>query len=986
MRKFYYIFLLTFSLSNPVLLKGQDNTAKDQSLKDINSQGLSNWLMNEVFALSSLKNTINATKIKNEEEIKTKIAEFEKGTGIKVNIINYYNDNSFWPLLVNSINKQQPNVSTNDPVLNLEIIYKKDKTGGVIGIDIVCSPSQGLLSSGAVSESKAKEVEKQVMTPICENKQYTEVEIKDAKEAVIAGLDHLKGVSKYPQLASSACVEVKIHVGKDQVVCKGEETTLGADPILRDASGVELTMAKNNHWEIKWYDENGNKISDKFNPNVSHKLSNLYTAKLFKDGNYQCEEKVNYTVLNVNNPPNMEACIGEEINLSNTSLGKYFSEGAAKDLDFEWIIERNNKTSNYKNQTPPPLIVLSPIKVKLKAIKGSVSCERSFDINLKKDFVSVEYNYGNGWEEFNEKKFPELLVKEGDNLKFRYKLKNENCGQGCNYLWKLGSVEKKGSEVDFNFGIDQKYGQYLELHCNGNPIIGVPVWVLSNEVVNLYGESVIDETFKFLYECWGSYKEQKEGIVPRCLWIGQEKRPFDDIDRAVLAGIIDAAFDDVKSTYDIFRFIKAWDMTGGLFFTKESEEIRRTTISIIAHIHKNGLPNIKDQLIKSLNEFAIESYGWDDPQARYNQGKAAYNIVSMCFAVGEITALIRSGKLISRLTTAVITVSKLPSKIPQALMKLIHSWDKLAIKYTTLKFKYEFNKEALHYLLKIDNTVIARAGPHGLENIQWSNGTVKEILHATDEIPYLNASGEIEKGVLGIINDEKGFIGFKETGKVSKLIVGKYSRSIIDEIPGFSDNLSSLVKREGLTMEQFQSLRQLHTDNVNKLNLAKINNIRNSIPNPDINTLMQKVIHESEIEKYLSGTWKSCKGYVTTAGDSKHLKTINDIYYGMRLDYSGSLFNKSREKIGIIRFKADNINEAFVPRSPSNGGKVTDGKPFTGNGFTAGNNSRLGIPEWKMENWFDLQDGAELWELLKDGTEKLKAIYSKKQNSFIPVE
>ena len=113
-----------------------------------------------------------------------------------------------------------------------------------------------------------------------------------------------------------------------------------------------------------------------------------------------------------------------------------------------------------------------------------------------------------------------------------------------------------------------------------------------------------------------------------------------------------------------------------------------------------------------------------------------------------------------------------------------------------------------------------------------------------------------------------------------------------------------------------------------------LNNIRGSIPNPTSNTLMQKVIPQSDIANYTSGNYTSCRGYVTTASDAKHLSTPEDVYYGMRLDYEGTKFAPKDQSYGAIRFKANNVGKAEVPKSPANLGTVNDPPPFTGHGFT----------------------------------------------------
>ncbi|WP_019038169.1 hypothetical protein [Psychroflexus tropicus] len=167
------------------------------------------------------------------------------------------------------------------------------------------------------------------------------------------------------------------------------------------------------------------------------------------------------------------------------------------------------------------------------------------------------------------------------------------------------------------------------------------------------------------------------------------------------------------------------------------------------------------------------------------------------------------------------------------------------------------------------------------------------------------------------------------------------------------------------------------------LEQANINAIRNSIPLPDGNTILQKVIPKADIKKYLDGTYNQISGFVTTAKDAKHLSTFEDVYYGMRLDYALNNgikpFKLSDGSFGVIRYKTS-TTDASVPKLPSVDGKV----PYTGNGFTGGSNGKLGVPEWQTPYNTPI-DGAELWEITSDGTETLRAIFNVNQNKFIAV-
>jgi len=35
----------------------------------------------------------------------------------------------------------------------------------------------------------------------------------------------------------------------------------------------------------------------------------------------------------------------------------------------------------------------------------------------------------------------------------------------------------------------------------------------------------------------------------------------------------------------------------------------------------------------------------------------------------------------------------------------------------------------------------------------------------------------------------------------------------------------------------------------------------------------------------------------------------------------------------------------------------------------------LGVPEWKLVKYAEFSEGAEIWEVFNDGTEKLRAIF-----------
>lgn len=212
----------------------------------------------------------------------------------------------------------------------------------------------------------------------------------------------------------------------------------------------------------------------------------------------------------------------------------------------------------------------------------------------------------------------------------------------------------------------------------------------------------------------------------------------------------------------------------------------------------------------------------------------------------------------------------------------------------------------------------------------------------------------------------------------------QFSRAAINNLNGFSNEITGLAAAHDLSLAEFMALEAKSAAEMTQVEKNTINAIRNSVPTPGATTIMQKVVPKSDIGKYLDGTYRQVGGFISTANDTKHLTTFDDLFYGLRLDYDGTAFNLNDGSCGVIRYKTNNVNQIHVPRSTVNGG-VDDGlMPYTGHGFTSGNNGRLGAPEWKS-SYLTPNEGAELWEIFSDGSEVLRGKFSLTQNKFIAV-
>ena len=211
--------------------------------------------------------------------------------------------------------------------------------------------------------------------------------------------------------------------------------------------------------------------------------------------------------------------------------------------------------------------------------------------------------------------------------------------------------------------------------------------------------------------------------------------------------------------------------------------------------------------------------------------------------------------------------------------------------------------------------------------------------------------------------------------------VGRYSLANISKERGFIDLLPDLLKKEGLTMDDFHYMMLKNVNALTEAEKAQLARIRNAMPKPDANTVMQKVIPASDLDNFISGKYSSIRGYITKATDTKHLHGFEDLYYGLRLDYDGTKFFLEDGHCYAIRFTSDQVpSKVIIPR----GKDFDDPYPFTSTGLTAGNHGRLGVPELKATADIKFENGTEIWKITNSGEQTLYAIF--KDGSFKIIE
>jgi hypothetical protein len=114
---------------------------------------------------------------------------------------------------------------------------------------------------------------------------------------------------------------------------------------------------------------------------------------------------------------------------------------------------------------------------------------------------------------------------------------------------------------------------------------------------------------------------------------------------------------------------------------------------------------------------------------------------------------------------------------------------------------------------------------------------------------------------------------------------------------------------------------------------------------------------------------------VTVAGDTAHLGTPQALYDRLRLDYPGTHFTPGDSSSFVMRFQVDDpaaITPSLHSRFGGDGSQDAWKAPFTGNGFLGAADDI--IPEYKAGQGTRIGDGAEMWEILPDGTQRLYAV------------
>ena len=195
--------------------------------------------------------------------------------------------------------------------------------------------------------------------------------------------------------------------------------------------------------------------------------------------------------------------------------------------------------------------------------------------------------------------------------------------------------------------------------------------------------------------------------------------------------------------------------------------------------------------------------------------------------------------------------------------------------------------------------------------------------------------------------------------------------------------LTELELKHGITEERLNVLRNLDYNKMNQSDYEKIKPEIDAIisltKSYDLNKvkpgMMRKYISVEVMNQYLANgkNSKSVGGFIARQDDVLQLKTFEDVFYTMRLDYEGNTFVYNRE-IAYIDFSATSYEDTFVPIGKLYEGTETTPSPFGGMGLLKTENNQI-VREYKTKGKGLVIEEAIMYKIDKNGNTVKIAVY-----------
>ncbi len=220
----------------------------------------------------------------------------------------------------------------------------------------------------------------------------------------------------------------------------------------------------------------------------------------------------------------------------------------------------------------------------------------------------------------------------------------------------------------------------------------------------------------------------------------------------------------------------------------------------------------------------------------------------------------------------------------------------------------------------------------------------------------------------------------KEELTTFDVVGGNLNKRVINNLRGFDDDLPTLLNECKISYSEFLLMTVDSCWNFPESTRTKVRQLREAVSKPDKYTMMTKILTMDEVADYLNNVdGGRISGPVFYAGDLKNVYTMHDIYWGLRLDYEDSPFNEKAAGYAVIRFYVSSPDCISIPYCKEMGGTLPHCWPYGGGGFTCSTLGNGGYPIWNIEYATEPVEGAEIYEVNRNGYEILRAVYSREK-------
>ena len=163
------------------------------------------------------------------------------------------------------------------------------------------------------------------------------------------------------------------------------------------------------------------------------------------------------------------------------------------------------------------------------------------------------------------------------------------------------------------------------------------------------------------------------------------------------------------------------------------------------------------------------------------------------------------------------------------------------------------------------------------------------------------------------------------------------------------ESLQRIIEEEGIDVHEFAAL--LDADKVlTPAEKVLVKRVLQKIGKPKKGTVMQKVVPQKDIQSILNGDFGTIRKSVAQASHVSKLKTLAEIYYGLRLAFDVKSFTFKDNMYGRIRYTVE--DESSLSYSIDVPGYEY---PYTGRGFLG--THKVIVPEY-MQTEVDYLDGS----------------------------